>query len=91
MRVRFFAFAATLGSLLLLICLAVADSYLRTSPDPVSRFVKMLLGVIAVTNVFSAIVAMPAAYKGLRYGSSTLGLALIQIFFLSFVWWVGIA
>ncbi len=84
------AFATTLGALLALIILCIADSY-RISPAPVPLLMKALLALIAIANALSFVVAIPAAFHGRRFGSSAVGLSLLQLLFLAFIWWVGIA
>ena len=83
-----FAFSVTLGSLLILIGLAVAESHYLSPGAALPQWVVVLLKLLAVSNFLSFLTALPASYRGRCLGNSTVALSLFQLLHLTLILWV---
>ena len=63
----------------------------RTFPNPVPIWGKVLLGMIALTNLFCLPIGVLGALDERRFGRTTPALSIIPLLYIIFIWWVGIA
>ncbi len=68
----------------------VTDGW-RTFPNPVPLWGKILLVLIAVTNLVCLPVGVAAFIRERRLGKTVIALSIIPLLYIAFISWIGIA
>ncbi len=81
---------ASIIAFLILMSGLLTDGW-RTFPNPVPFWGRILLVLIALTNVICLPVGVAAFIKKRRFGKTVVALSIIPLFYIAFISWIGIA